>query len=178
MKTINVVMPPFREPTFGSPEEAIADGRRRDNNAVSNTLRGLRVQAVSWSDTDFIVRFHDAALGLRLWCDDLDLGAEIIKNADDSAIRNTADDELADVLLRFPKSGESVWKRREIADLLLGKTIGGLTLGIAMAFLGTREASPSATGVAAVRPRALIIHFGVLIDGANDKPFLHWSQSQ
>jgi hypothetical protein len=42
MRTINVLLPEFREPTFKTAEEAIADGDRRSRSALALKVRGTK----------------------------------------------------------------------------------------------------------------------------------------
>src|ERR1700734_2898570 len=83
MKTIDVLFPKFREPTFRTAEEAIADGARRSRSELGLQVRNQKIAEVRWSATEFFALLEGQPGGLRIRRQDDVLAAELTQDIPD-----------------------------------------------------------------------------------------------
>lgn len=163
---IEAVLPPSDQPSFETPEEAIAHGKRA---FVDVTLGGQRIahclgqaiEGVDWSDTGFRLRFsNDLALTLVLHDREIDVAVELEPGAP-----NLGHNTIAESVVVRLGPQEFVWDRAVLMRSLVGKRVSRLQLSGSdeFNFLYVKEIG--------------ILHLSALIDGASRRAFMFWSPS-
>jgi hypothetical protein len=165
MRTINVLLPEFREPTFRTAEEAIADGDRRSRSEVALKIRGHKIADVRWNASEFFAILDGQPGGFRIRRQEDVLAAELTQEVPASLLAAPTAHDREVIVLHYTKSGREVeWNRAELAASLKGKTIQALTMGVAVCFLTLRE--------------SLVVFFSLLICQDSQHTVLHWEKSQ
>jgi hypothetical protein len=165
MKTINVLLPEFLEPTFKTAEEAIADGDRRSRSEVALKIRGHNIADVRWNATEFFALLDGQPGGFRIRRREDVVVAELTQEVPASLLAAPTAQDREVVVLHYAKSGREVeWNRAELAASLKGKTIQALTMGVAVCFLTLRE--------------SLEVFFSLRIRPDSQDIILHWEESQ
>lgn len=163
---IEAVLPPSEQPSFDSPEEAIAHGKRAfvdvtlGGQSIANCL-GQAVDSVDWSDTAFRLRLSNGfALTLVLHDREIDVAVEREPRSP-----NLGDNTIAESVVVRLGPQELVWDRAVLMRSLVGKRLSRLQLsgGDAFNFLYVKEIG--------------ILHLSALIDSASHRAFMFWSPS-
>jgi len=155
--TIDVVLPPFTEPTFDTPGKAIAFGeaitRKRVSHAVSSCY-GAVIRSTTWSDTAIDLHLdNDKTLGFR--CAENEV--EIVLGAPSTDIGLGLPDK---VLLNL--AGQAwTWERDSLITAMAGRTLRLIQATQSTFFLYVSGLD------------TLWVH--ALIDGRTGHPFLYWS---
>ena len=163
---IEAVSPPIEEPSFDTPEEAIAHGRCA---FVDSTLGGQSIgdcigqpiERVDWGDT--AIRLHlinDLALTARLHDRQIDVAVEREPGPPDLGIGVLADS----VIVRLAAQ-EFVWDRAALMRGLVGKCLTRLQLSGSDVcnFLYVKDIG--------------ILHLSALIDHNFQRAFMFWEPS-
>ena len=163
---IEAVLPPSEQPSFGSPDEAIAHGKRAfvdltlGGQSIANCV-GQVIEGVDWSDTAFSLRLSNGfALTLVLQDGEIDVAVEREPRAP-----NLGDNTIAESVAVRLGPQEFVWDRAVLLRSLVGKRLSRLQLSgsDAFNFLYVKEIG--------------ILHLSALIDGASRRAFMFWSPS-
>jgi hypothetical protein len=163
---IEAVLPRTEQPSFDSPEEAIAHGKRA---FVDTTLGGQSigdcigqpVERVDWSDTAFRLHLGNGlALTLRLHDREIDVAAAREPSAPD-----LGDSAIAGSVVVRLGPQEFVWDRAVLMHALVGKPLLRLQLSgsDAFNFLYVKDIG--------------ILHLSALIDRSSQRAFMFWSPS-
>lgn len=163
---IEAVLPPTEQPSFETPEEAIAHGKRAfvdvtlGGQSIANCL-AQAIEGVDWSDTAFRLRLSSGfALTLVLHDREIDVAVEREPRAP-----NLGDNTIAESVIVRLGPQEFVWDRGGLMRSLVGKRVSRLQLSgsDAFNFMYVKEIG--------------ILHLGALIDGASRRAFMFWSPS-
>jgi hypothetical protein len=164
IKTINVTVPGFRDPTFKTAQEAIAETARRSRGPVSVAVRGQRITDVLWNGTQFFACLEGQSGGLRIQLQGDVLAVDMPDEIPDE-LRAAPSGEDQEVVLLHRESGiKTEWDRATLAAKLKGKTVHGLTIWVSRTYLTIRE-SPA-------------ICFWVLLSKEPQAVFLHWDEER
>ncbi len=166
IKFIEAVLPPTEEPSFDTPDEAIAHGQRAFVNvtlggqSIGDCL-GQPIEGVDWSDTAFRLRLTNGlALTVRLHDREIDVAVERELAAPDLGGSTIAET----VAVRVDRQ-EFVWDRAMLMRSLVGKPFLRLQLSgsDAFNFLYVKDIG--------------ILYLCALIDRNTQSAFMFWSPS-
>ena len=164
IKTINVALPEFRDPTFKTPQEAIAETARRSKGPVSVAVRGRRITDILRNGTQFLACLEGHSGGLRIQLQGDVFAVDIPDEIPDELRSAPSDEDQEVVLLQYESGIKAEWDRATLAAKLKGKTIHGLTIWVSRTYLTIRE-SP-------------VICFWVLLSRETQAVFLHWDEER
>ncbi len=122
MRTIDVSFPEFRDPTFNTAQEAIAETARRSRGPLSLAVRGQRITDVLWNATDFYARLEGQSGGLRIYQEGESLAVELTEETPEELLTapNWADQEV--IVLDYESGTKVEWDRAKLAAKLRGKS--------------------------------------------------------
>jgi len=163
---IEADLPPTEQPSFDSPEEAIAHGKRAfvditlGGQSITDCV-GQPIERVDWSDTAFRLHLaNDLALTLRLHDGEIDVAVGREPSPPD-----LGDSAIAESVVVRLGLQEFAWDRAALMHALVGKRLLRLQLSgsDAFNFLYVNDIG--------------ILHLSALIDRGSQRAFMLWSPS-
>lgn len=163
---IEAALPPIEEPSFDTPEEAIAHGKRAfvdttlGGQSISDCI-GQPIERVDWGDTAFRLHLiNGLALSAHLRGREIDVAVE--RQPSPPSLGEGA---LADSVMVHLGPQEFVWDRAALMRGLVGRRLTRLQLSgsDAFNFLYVKDIG--------------ILHLSALIDRNSQRAFMFWSPS-
>ena len=163
---IEAVLPPTDQPTFDSPEEAIAHGERAfvditlGGQSIGDCI-GQTIERVDWSDAAFRLHLNNG-LALTLHLHDREIDAAVTR---EPSPFDLGDNLIAERVVVRLATQEFVWDRAMLMHSLVGKAAVRLQLSGSDAanFLYVK-------GIG-------ILYLCALIDRSSQRAFMFWSPS-
>lgn len=169
MKTIKVISPPIPEPTFATPQEALAYRSPRNAQLEKDTL-GMKNKVIvggSWTDSQFELYLSNSKT-LRFVIEGVKVGWRVEPRSPAAAAQSTR--ETAPLSLEI-RSGPNqrprlvVWDREALFRKCIGRRFKKVVAGAAYLWLYL-EAKPT------------LLFFSKLIGGPGEKDLLYWTEER
>ncbi len=167
MSMIEARFPARMEPSYASPEEAIAGARTTDRRSRFGEdvrpLLGGEVTAVAWNERELSLNLASGS-DLSIRCGDGTLRWSVGPPDASEPMDDAASRLPVRVRLLGPNPHEFEWNREEIASQMRGTTLTRAFAGETILYL--------------YFGRSLIVSFTILIDRDSDSEFLFWQQTE
>jgi len=160
MNTIDAISPPWSEPTFSTPSEAVEYSK-----LLNQKVRNDKIESC-FGSTIVSADWYDAAI--RIYLDnDSTIYFSCMKNTvefaieDETSTRHSDSSTMGDVVLIRLEKIQYVWNRGAFIQALIGKVLKNIHIGYAILFLYVAD------------EKTLL--FNCLTNRSTGKCFLHWS---